>query len=195
MANLLDHLLRAPRSRRPRAAALFQKNTAALLLLFALLLLSFLAGDCSAAAPCSSASPSQRGSSRRRRGCPTASGGGAHRRPARRRARSSMRTAPLTARLRPPGGFFHLHRRGGLRARHRPPFGEAEVVGGAFALPDDQMLLGGDQLAATSFSRLIYGGRNTVRRRHRWTIHARLFFLGTVAGLVGPRPWAAGSTS
>ncbi|MGF1659313.1 MAG: ABC transporter permease [Rubrimonas sp.] len=42
------------------------------------------------------------------------------------------------------------------------PFGEAEVVGAAYAPPDARMRLGGDQLGRDLFSRLIYGARNTV---------------------------------
>ena len=62
------------------------------------------------------------------------------------------------------------------------PFGEAEVIGGAYAPPDDKMILGGDQLGRDLFSRLIYGARNTVGIAFLTTMIA--FVSGTLLGLV-----------
>ena len=62
------------------------------------------------------------------------------------------------------------------------PFGEAEVIGGAYAPPDDKMILGGDQLGRDLFSRLIYGARNTVGIAFLTTLIA--FVSGTLLGLV-----------
>ncbi|MEO1239546.1 MAG: ABC transporter permease [Pseudomonadota bacterium] len=91
-----------------------------------------------------------------------------------------MRTAPLTAAFGLLVILIYV-----IAAVFAPiiaPFGEAEVVGGAFAPPDDQMILGGDQLGRDLFSRLIYGARNTVGVAIVTT--ALAFFIGTVAGLV-----------
>lgn len=91
-----------------------------------------------------------------------------------------MRTAPLTAAFGLLVILVYI-----IAAVFAPiiaPFGEAEVVGGAFAPPDDQMILGGDQLGRDLFSRLIYGARNTVGVAIVTT--ALAFFIGTVAGLV-----------
>ena len=91
-----------------------------------------------------------------------------------------MRTAPLTAAF----GLLVIavYIIAAVFAPIIAPFGEAEVVGGAFAPPDDQMILGGDQLGRDLFSRLIYGARNTVGVAIVTT--ALAFFIGTVAGLV-----------
>ncbi|SRR6056297_52193 len=91
-----------------------------------------------------------------------------------------MRTAPLTASFGLLVVLIYI-----IAAIFAPviaPFGESEVVAGAFALPDDQLLLGGDQLGRDLFSRLIYGARNTVGVAIVTTSLA--FLLGTVAGLV-----------
>jgi peptide/nickel transport system permease protein len=72
----------------------------------------------------------------------------------------AMRSAPLTASF----GLLMvlLYIFAAVFAPIIAPFGEAEVVGGAYAPPDDQMILGGDQLGRDMFSRIIYGARNTV---------------------------------
>ena len=62
------------------------------------------------------------------------------------------------------------------------PYGEAEVVAGAYAPADDKMLLGGDQLGRDMFSRIIYGARNTVGIAFATT--ALAFFSGTLLGLI-----------
>lgn len=62
------------------------------------------------------------------------------------------------------------------------PFGEAEVVGGAYAVADDKMLLGGDQLGRDMFSRIVYGARNTVGIAFATTAIA--FVGGTLLGLI-----------
>lgn len=62
------------------------------------------------------------------------------------------------------------------------PFGEAEIVGGAYAPADDIMLLGGDQLGRDMFSRLVYGARNTVGIAFLTTMIA--FVAGTLLGLI-----------
>jgi peptide/nickel transport system permease protein len=91
-----------------------------------------------------------------------------------------MRTAPLTAAF----GLLVIatYIIAAIFAPVIAPFGEAEVVGGAFAPPDDEMILGGDQLGRDLFSRLIYGARNTVGIALVTTAIA--FFVGTLAGLV-----------
>ncbi|MEL7461314.1 MAG: ABC transporter permease [Pseudomonadota bacterium] len=91
-----------------------------------------------------------------------------------------MRTAPLTAAF----GLFVIatYIIAAVFAPIIAPFGEAEVIGGAFAPPDDQMILGGDQLGRDLFSRLIYGARNTVGVAIVTT--ALAFAIGTIAGLV-----------
>ena len=91
-----------------------------------------------------------------------------------------MRTAPLTAAF----GLLVIltYIVAAVFAPVIAPYGEAEVVGGAFAPPDAQMLLGGDQLGRDLFTRLIYGARNTVGVAIVTT--ALAFIIGTVAGLV-----------
>ena len=91
-----------------------------------------------------------------------------------------MRTAPLTAAFGLLTIIVYL-----IAAVFAPviaPFGESEIVGSSFALPDDNMILGGDQLGRDMFSRLIYGARNTVGIAFVTT--ALAFTLGVVAGLV-----------
>ena len=91
-----------------------------------------------------------------------------------------MRTAPLTAAF----GLLVIavYVIAAIFAPVIAPFGEAEVVGGAFAPPDEQMILGGDQLGRDMFSRLVYGARNTVGIALVTTAIA--FCVGTLAGLV-----------
>lgn len=91
-----------------------------------------------------------------------------------------MRTAPLTAAF----GLLVIavYIIAAVFAPIIAPFGEAEVVGGAFAPPDENMILGGDQLGRDLFSRLIYGARNTVGVAIVTTGLA--FAIGTIAGLV-----------
>ncbi len=91
-----------------------------------------------------------------------------------------MRTAPLTAAF----GLLviAIYIIAAVFAPIIAPFGEAEVVGGAFAPPDETMILGGDQLGRDLFSRLIYGARNTVGVAIVTTGLA--FAIGTIAGLV-----------
>ena len=62
------------------------------------------------------------------------------------------------------------------------PFSESEIIAGSFALADDKMLLGADQLGRDIFSRLIYGTRNSVGLALSATLAA--FIMGTVAGLI-----------
>jgi len=91
-----------------------------------------------------------------------------------------MRTAPLTAAF---GMLVILtYVIAAIFAPIIAPFGESQVVGAAFAPPDDAMLLGGDQLGRDLFSRLIYGARNTVGVAIVTT--ALAFLIGTIAGLV-----------
>jgi peptide/nickel transport system permease protein len=91
-----------------------------------------------------------------------------------------MRTAPLTAAF----GMLVIiaYIIAGIFAPSSRRFGEAEVIGSAFALPDGEMILGGDQLGRDLFSRLIYGARNTVGIALITT--ALAFIVGTIAGLV-----------
>ena len=62
------------------------------------------------------------------------------------------------------------------------PHGEAEVIGSSYAPPDENMLLGGDQLGRDMFSRLIYGARNTVGIALLTT--ALAFLVGSLTGLM-----------
>lgn len=91
-----------------------------------------------------------------------------------------MRTAPLTASFGLLMILLYI-----LVAVFAPiiaPFGEAQVVGGAYAPPSDEMILGGDQLGRDLLSRLIYGARNTVGIAFVTTLLA--FSLGCVMGLM-----------
>lgn len=91
-----------------------------------------------------------------------------------------MRTAPLTASF---GLMMVLVY--ALTAIFAPliaPFGEAQIIGSAYAPPDDVMLLGGDQLGRDMFSRVIFGARNTVGIALITTVIA--FVGGALLGLV-----------
>ncbi|EDM70045.1 binding-protein-dependent transport systems inner membrane component [Roseobacter sp. AzwK-3b] len=91
-----------------------------------------------------------------------------------------LRTAPLTAAF----GMFVIftYAIAGIFAPWIAPFGEAEVISTAFAVPDGDMLLGADQLGRDMFSRIIYGARNTVALALAGTVMA--FVLGALAGLL-----------
>ena len=90
-----------------------------------------------------------------------------------------MRTAPLTASF----GLFVIvvYIVAAVFAPVIAPYGEAEVIGGSYAPPDDKMILGGDQLGRDMFSRIIYGARNTVGIALLTTAIA--FVVGSLAGL------------
>lgn len=62
------------------------------------------------------------------------------------------------------------------------PYGETDLVGGAFEVWRDQFLLGTDQLGRDMLSRMIYGARNTVGIAFLTTMLS--FILGSVLGLV-----------
>jgi len=62
------------------------------------------------------------------------------------------------------------------------PFGEAEVVAGAYAPADGTLLLGADQIGRDMLSRLIFGARNTVGIAFAATAIA--FVVGTLLGLL-----------
>ncbi|MBV7380598.1 ABC transporter permease [Maritimibacter dapengensis] len=91
-----------------------------------------------------------------------------------------LRTAPLTAAF----GMFVIftYAIAGIFAPVIAPHGEAEVIAGAFAAPDANMLLGADQLGRDIFSRIIYGARNSVGLALVATLGA--FILGALAGLL-----------
>lgn len=91
-----------------------------------------------------------------------------------------LRTAPLTAAF----GMFVIftYAVAGVFAPYIAPYGEAEIISSAFAVADENMLLGADQLGRDMFSRLIYGTRNTVSLALCGTILA--FTLGALAGLL-----------
>jgi peptide/nickel transport system permease protein len=91
-----------------------------------------------------------------------------------------LRTAPLTAAF----GMFVIftYAIAAIFAPWIAPFGEAEVVATAFAPPDENLLLGADQLGRDMFSRIVYGTRNSVGLALSATIAA--FILGAVAGLL-----------
>jgi len=97
-----------------------------------------------------------------------------------REAAKAMRTAPLTACF----GLFVImtYAIAGIFAPIIAPYGEAEILGAAFAPADENMLLGADQLGRDMFSRIVYGARNTVGLALVATMLA--FFMGAVAGLI-----------
>lgn len=90
-----------------------------------------------------------------------------------------LRTAPLTAAF----GMFVIftYAIAGIFAPWIAPYGEAEVISSAFAPPDENMLLGADQLGRDMFSRIIYGARNSVGLALMATLLA--FMLGAFGGL------------
>ena len=96
-----------------------------------------------------------------------------------REAAKVMRNAPLTASF----GLFVIvvYIVAAVFAPVIAPYGEAEVIGGSYAPPDDKMILGGDQLGRDMFSRIIYGARNTVGIALLTTAIA--FLVGALAGL------------
>ena len=90
-----------------------------------------------------------------------------------------LKTAPLTAAF----GMFVIFTIA-IMAVFAPviaPHGQAEVISGAFAPPDETMLLGADQLGRDIFSRIIYGARNSVGLALAATLLA--FTMGAIAGL------------
>ncbi|MBD3680204.1 MAG: ABC transporter permease [Rhodobacteraceae bacterium] len=91
-----------------------------------------------------------------------------------------LRTAPLTAAF----GMFVIftYAIAGIFAPAIAPYGEAEIVSSAFAPPDENLLLGADQLGRDMFSRIIFGARNTVGLALLATILA--FLMGAAAGLL-----------
>lgn len=91
-----------------------------------------------------------------------------------------IQTAPLTAAF----GMFVIftYAIAAIFAPWIAPHGEAEVISSAFAPPDENMLLGADQLGRDMFSRIIYGARNSVGLALAATIAA--FVLGAGAGLL-----------
>lgn len=90
-----------------------------------------------------------------------------------------MRNAPLTASFGLMVILIYLF--AAVFAPVIAPFGEAEIVGGAYAPADDKMLLGGDQLGRDMFSRIVFGARNTVGIAFLTTLLA--FVCGTLLGL------------
>ena len=91
-----------------------------------------------------------------------------------------MRNAPLTASF---GMFVILvYVVAAIFAPVIAPYGEAEVIGSSYAPPDENMILGGDQLGRDMFSRIIYGARNTVGIALLTTAIA--FVVGALAGLM-----------
>jgi peptide/nickel transport system permease protein len=92
----------------------------------------------------------------------------------------AIKTAPLTATF----GLFIImtYAIAGVFAPIIAPYGEAEIIAGAFAPADENMLLGADQLGRDLFSRLVFGARNTVGIALLATTFA--FVLGALAGLM-----------
>ena len=92
----------------------------------------------------------------------------------------ALSAAPLTASF----GLFVIgtYAIAGIFAPIIAPFGEAEVISDSFAPPDENMLLGADQLGRDMFSRIVYGARNTVGLALVATLLA--FFMGAAGGLV-----------
>ena len=91
-----------------------------------------------------------------------------------------MRNAPLTAAF----GLFVIvvYVVAAIFAPVIAPYGEAEVIGSSYAPPDENMILGGDQLGRDMFSRIIYGARNTVGIALLTTAIA--FLVGSLTGLM-----------
>ena len=91
-----------------------------------------------------------------------------------------LKTAPLTAAF----GMFVIfsYAIAAIFAPWIAPFGESEVVSSAFAPPDENMLLGADQLGRDMFSRIIFGARNSVGLALTATVAA--FVIGAGAGLL-----------
>ena len=91
----------------------------------------------------------------------------------------ALRAAPLTAAF----GMLviTIFAIAGIFAPLIAPFGEAEVIAGAFAPADGTMILGADQLGRDMFSRIIFGARNTVGLALLAT--ALAFIAGASAGL------------
>jgi len=91
-----------------------------------------------------------------------------------------MRSAPLTASF----GMFIvlLYAIAGIFAPWIAPYSESEVISSSFALADENMLLGADQLGRDMFSRVIFGARNTVGIALIATSLA--FIMGATMGLV-----------
>ena len=91
-----------------------------------------------------------------------------------------MRNAPLTASF----GLFVIvvYVVAAVFAPVIAPYGEAEVIGSSYAPPDENMILGGDQLGRDMFSRIIYGARNTVGIAVLTTAIA--FLVGSLTGLM-----------
>ncbi len=90
-----------------------------------------------------------------------------------------LRTAPLTAAF----GMFVIftYAIAGIFAPWIAPFGQSEVIASAFEPPNEDMLLGADQLGRDMFSRIIYGARNSVGLALVATVLA--FVIGALAGL------------
>ena len=95
-------------------------------------------------------------------------------------AAKAIRAMPLTASF---GCFVVMtYTIAGVFAPIIAPFGEADVISQTFAPPDEQMLLGADQLGRDLFSRIIYGARNTVGIALLAVTLA--FVIGAIAGLL-----------
>ena len=62
------------------------------------------------------------------------------------------------------------------------PYGESEIVGKKYVLANDDFLLGTDNLGRDTFTRIIYGARNTVGIALVTTIYA--FLLGGLTGII-----------
>lgn len=88
--------------------------------------------------------------------------------------------APLTARF----GLLVilLYLAAALLAPWLAPYGETEVVGDSYAPWSAEFLLGTDNLGRDTFSRLLYGARNTISIALLTTLLA--FTLGGLGGLV-----------
>jgi peptide/nickel transport system permease protein len=91
-----------------------------------------------------------------------------------------LRTAPLTAGF----GMFVIftYAIAGIFAPWIAPYDQAAVITGAYAPPDENMLLGADQLGRDMFSRLVFGARNSVGLALTATLLA--FFIGATVGLL-----------
>lgn len=62
------------------------------------------------------------------------------------------------------------------------PYGEKEIVGAAYAVPDALHLFGTDQVGRDVWSRIIFGARNTIGIAMITTLIA--FFIGSILGML-----------
>ncbi|MET2833029.1 ABC transporter permease [Mesorhizobium shangrilense] len=90
-----------------------------------------------------------------------------------------LASMPLTAKI--GITIITLYLLTALLAPHLTPYGEAEIVAAPFEPWSDQFWLGTDSLGRDTFTRLVFGARNTIGIALVTTLLA--FSIGTTAGL------------